>query len=298
MSNTKKIKFITDSAGDFPKSFVQEKNIDVLPLHVYLKPYDGEMQEYLDGVNLDPDELFAFMEENKGTVSTSQITAYDIEQYFRSLAEKNEYDTYIMTCISGVASPTYTNAKVALSNLKEEGVHLDVRLIDTKFYTICYYYAMKDGIEAYERGASADEIVKIIEDCCYSNNIFLANGTLEYLKRGGRITGFSALMGNILNIKPILTVKDGLIAPQEKVRGIKKAMSRIMELVKEATKEGGYRYMIVYSNKAEYYDDFVRLVHETFSGEEITENQVGGTIGVHIGPGLVGLMFQKKTKNR
>ena len=282
-----RIKFITDSAGDLPKEYVKEKNIDVLPFHVYLKPHEGEVQEYFDGVDITSDEVFSFMEENKGT-------AFTIEEYFRELAAKNEYDTYIFTCISSTGSPTYNNVKIALKNLEEDGIKLDVRLVDSKFYTICYYYAMKEGIEAYEKGASADEIVKIISDCCASNNIFMVNGTLEYLKRGGRITGASALLGTILDIKPILTVKDGLVAPHEKVRGIKKAMSRIMELVKDATKEGGYRYMIVYSTKASYYDEFVQMVHDNFPGEEIHIDQVGSTIGVHIGPGLVGLMFQKK----
>ena len=289
-----RIKFITDSAGDLPKEYVKEKNIDVLPFHVYLKPHEGEVQEYFDGVDITSDEVFSFMEENKGTVSTSQVTAFTIEEYFRELAVKNEYDTYIFTCISSAGSPTYNNVKIALKNLEEDGIKLDVRLVDSKFYTICYYYAMKEGIEAYEKGASADEIVKIISDCCASNNIFMVNGTWEYLKRGGRITGASALLGTILDIKPILTVKDGLVAPHEKVRGIKKAMSRIMELVKDATKEGGYRYMIVYSTKASYYDEFVQMVHDNFPGEEIHIDQVGSTIGVHIGPGLVGLMFQKK----
>lgn len=289
-----KIKFITDSAGDIPKAYAQEKNITVLPFHVYLKPHDGEIQEYFDGVDITADEVFSFMEENKGNVSTSQVTAFSIEEYFREMAAKNEYDTYIFTTISSVGSPTYNNVKIALKNLEADGISLDVRLIDSKFYTICYYYAMKEGIKAYENGASADEVVKIIQDCCDSNNIFLVNDTLEYLKRGGRITGVSAALGTILDIKPILTVVDGLVAPKEKVRGIKKAMNRIIELVKEATKEGGYRYMIVYSTKASYYDDFVRMANEAFPGEEIEVNQVGATIGVHIGPGLVGLMFQKK----
>lgn len=291
-----KIKFITDSASDIPKEYAKEKNIDILPFHIYLNSHNGEVQDYLDGVDITSDEVFAFMEENKGTVATSQVTAYTIEEYFRSLAAKNEYDTYIFTCISSAGSPTYNNVKTALKNMEADGIHLDLRLIDSKFYTICYYYAMKEGIQAYENGASADEVVKIIEDCCYSNNIFLVNGTLEYLKRGGRITGASALLGTVLDIKPILTVKDGLIAPAEKVRGIKKAMSRIMELVKEATKEGGYRYMIVYSTKASYFDEFVQMTRENFPDSPIEINQVGCTIGVHIGPGLVGLMFQKIPK--
>ncbi|MBO5486255.1 MAG: DegV family protein, partial [Eubacterium sp.] len=104
-----KIKFITDSAADIPKEYVKEKNIDVLPFHVYLKPHSGEVLEYYDGVDITSDEVFAFMEENKGNVSTSQVTAFAIEEYFRELAAKNEYDTYIFTCISSAGSPTYNN---------------------------------------------------------------------------------------------------------------------------------------------------------------------------------------------
>ena len=294
MATIKKIKFITDSAGDLPKEFIKEKNIDVLAFHVYLKHQDGTMEEHLDSVDITPDEVFDFMKENKGQVSTSQVTVFEMEEYFRSLAEKNEYDTYIFPCISSSGSPTYNNVQMALKNLKAEGIELDVRMVDSMFYTVCYYYALKEGIAAYEQGADVDEIIRVIDECCKSTNIFLVNDTLEYLKRGGRITGMSAALGTMLDIKPILTVKDGLVAPAEKIRGIKKAMHRIIELVKEATSDGDYRYMIVYSTKADYYNDFVAMTKEAFPDAEINENQVGCTIGVHIGPGLVGLMFQKK----
>ena len=112
MENTKKIKFITDSAGDLPKAFIKEKNIDILAFHVYLKHHDGTIEEYLDGIDIQSDEVFDFMLANKGQVSTSQVTVFEMEEYFRSLAEKNEYDTYIFPCISSVGSPTYNNVHI------------------------------------------------------------------------------------------------------------------------------------------------------------------------------------------
>ncbi|MBR5239974.1 MAG: DegV family protein [Clostridia bacterium] len=294
MENTKKIKFITDSAGDLPKEFIKEKNIDILAFHVYLKHHDGKTEEYSDSIDIQSDEVFDFMLANKGAVSTSQVTVFEMEEYFRSLAEKNEYDTYLFPCISSVGSPTYNNVHMALKNLKEEGIELDVRMVDSMTYSVCYYYALKEGIKAYENGADVDEIVRIMDECCKSTNVFLVNDTLEYLKRGGRITGMSAALGTMLDIKPILTVQEGLVGAHEKVRGIKKAMHRIIDLVKDATCDGDYRYMILYSTKADYYNDFVELTKESFPGAEINEHQVGCTIGIHIGPGLVGLMFQKK----
>ncbi len=293
MANTRRIKFITDSAGDLPKEFIKEKNIDILAFHVYLKHHDGKIDEYSDSIDITPDEVFQFMKENKGQVSTSQVTVFEMEEYFRSLAEKNEYDTYIFPCISSVGSPTYNNVHMALKNLKAEGIELDVRMVDSMYYSVCYYYALKEGVLAYERGADVDEIIRIMDECCKSTGVFLVNDTLEYLKRGGRITGMSAALGTMLDIKPVLTVQEGLVGAHEKIRGIKKAMHRIIDLVKEATKDGTYRYMLLYSTKADYYNDFAKLTRETFSDAEINEHQVGCTIGIHIGPGLVGLMFQK-----
>ena len=113
MATTKKIKFITDSAGDLPKEFIKEKNIDILAFHVYLKHHDGKIDEYLDSIDITSDEVFDFMKANKGQVSTSQVTVFEMEEYFRALAQKNEYDTYIFPCISSVvgrAVPTATSA--------------------------------------------------------------------------------------------------------------------------------------------------------------------------------------------
>ena len=283
MANTKKIKFITDSAGDLPKEFIREKNIDILAFHVYLKHHDGTIEEYTDSIDIQSDQVFEFMQANKGSVSTSQVTVF----------EKNEYDTYIFPCISSVGSPTYNNVHMALKNLKVEGIELDVRMVDSMYYSVCYYYALKEGVAAYERGADVEEIIRIMDECCKSTGVFLVNDTLEYLKRGGRITGMSAALGTMLDIKPVLTVQEGLVGAHEKIRGIKKAMHRIIDLVKEATKDGNYRYMLLYSTKADYYQDFAEMTKETFPDAEINEHQVGCTIGIHIGPGLVGLMFQK-----
>jgi DegV family protein with EDD domain len=289
-----RIKFITDSASDMPRDFAKEHNIDILPFHIYFRDSGIESEEYLDGVNITNDELFEKMQTGKGNPNTSQVTSFEIEEYLRSIVAKNEYDTYIFTCISSKGSPTYNNVLIAKKAMNDDGIDFDLRVIDSEFYTISYYYAIKAGIRAYNDGKTADEIVEIISQKCKNTDIYLSCETLEYLKRGGRITGASVLVGTLLDIKPILTVRDGLVAPFDKVRGMKKVMQKIVEIVKEKTKDGKYDFYIVYSTKTESLSAFIEIVKEEFNLDDINIHQVGATIGVHIGPGLIGLMFQKK----
>lgn len=289
-----KIKFITDSASDMPRDFAREHNIDIMPFHIYFRDSGVETEEYLDGVTITNDELFEKMQSGKGNPNTSQVTAFDIEEHLRELVAKNEYDTYIFTCISSKGSPTYNNVNIAKKALQDDGISIDLRIIDSGYFTVCYYYAIRAGVLAYNDGKTADEIVEIIEEKCKNTDIYLTCETLEYLKRGGRITGLSALMGTLLDIKPILTIRDGLVAPFEKVRGMKKVMQRIVDVVKEKTKSGEYDFYIAYSTKTENLESFIELVKTELKIKDIAIHQVGATIGVHIGPGLIGLMFQKK----
>jgi DegV family protein with EDD domain len=294
MADKKNIKFITDSASDIPKKYAEEKNIGVLPFHIYFRDNKIDTNDYLDGVNITTDKMFEIVEKGGGAPNSSQVTAYEIEEYLRKLFLANEYDTYIFTTLSSVASPIYRNVISAKEALEKEGLKFDLRVIDSMFYTVGYYCAVKAGIEAYENGAGADAVCEIIDKRCKETDIYLICDTLEYLKRGGRITGVSAAVGNILDIKPVLTVRGGLVAPFDKVRGMKKAMAKIIEIVKERTTEGEYDFMIVYSTQTDAAAAFAEAVKKEFNLDSVSVNQVGVTIGLHIGPGLVGLMFQKK----
>lgn len=288
------IKFLTDSASDIPKKYAAEKNIGVLPFHIYFRDNKIDTNDYLDGVNITTDKLFEIVEKGGGAPNSSQVTAYEAEEYLRKLILENEYDTYIFTTLSSAGSPIYRNVMSAKDVLEKEGLKFDLRVIDSMFYTVGYYNAIKAGVEAYENGANADDVCEIIDKRCKSTDIYLICDTLEYLKRGGRITGVSAAVGNILDIKPVLTVRDGLVTPYDKVRGMKKAMAKIIELVKERTAQGEYDFLIVYSTKTEAVATFTEIVKNEFNLDSVSLNQVGVTIGLHIGPGLVGLLFQKK----
>ena len=291
-----KIKFITDSASDMPRSYALEKNIDILPFHIYFRDNKIDQNEYLDGVDIDIDTVFDIVKRGGGTPNSSQVTAFEINEHLRNLVAKNEYDTYIFTTISSTGSPNYNNIIRAIDEIKSEGIEFDIRVIDSMFYTVCYYYAIKGGVEAYENGADADKVCDVIKRRVDSTGIYLVAESLEYLKRGGRIKGASAVVGTLLDIKPILTVNDGLVAPCDKIRGMKKALIKIIELAKKDTIDGGYMYAVVYSSKTESLSIFMDMLKEEFPEREIELRQVGTTIGIHIGPGLVGLMYQKDVK--
>ena len=288
-----RIKFITDSASDMPKSYALEKNIDVLPFHIYFRDNKIDKNEYLDGIDINLDMVFDIVKKGGGTPNSAQVTAFEIEEYLRKLIAKNEYDTYIFTVISSVGSPVYNNTIAAIKSIKDDGIEFDIRVIDSMFFTIGYYYAIKGGVTAYENGADADKVCEVIKARTDTTDIYLIAETLDYLRRGGRIKGASAALGTLLDIKPILTVREGLVAPYDKIRGMKKAMAKIIEIVKEKTVGGGYAYAVVYSTKTDSVETFRGMMKEAFPDINIEFLQVGSTIGVHIGPGLVGLMFQK-----
>ena len=292
-----KIKFITDSASDTPREYAKAKNIDVLPFHIYFRDNKIDQNEYLDGIDMDVEKLFDIVERGGGSPNSSQVTAFDMEEHMRALVAKNEYDTYIFTTISSAGSPTYSNIHAVKKSMEADGIKFDLRIIDSKIYTVCFYFTIKAGIEAYEAGKNADEICEIMKKRIDNTEIYLVAESLEYLKRGGRIKGASALVGTLLDIKPILTVHEGLVAPYDKIRGMKKALNKIIDIVKEKTKDGGYIYSIVYSTKTESLEMFKNMVNEALPGESVDVLRVGSTIGVHIGPGLCGLMFQKDIKN-
>ena len=291
-----KIKFITDSAADIPKSYASAKNVDVLPFHIYFRDNKIDQNQYLDGIDIDLDTLYETVKKGGGSPNSSQVTAFEIDNHLRTLVAKNEYDTYIFTTISSTGSPVYNNIISVIDGIKKDGIEFDIRVIDSQHYTVCYYFAIKGGIEAYEAGANADEIHDIIKRRAQSTNIYLVAESLEYLKRGGRIKGASAALGTLLDIKPILNVHEGLVNPYDKIRGMKKALNRIIEIVKKETESGGYMYSIVYSTETESLAAFVEMVKEEFPDSPIFYQRVGTTIGVHIGPGLIGLMFQKDLK--
>lgn len=219
------IKIICDSMSDVPKEIVEKYDVDVLPATVRING-----KEYLDGVDLTSEEFLKILRESNELPKTSQVTYFQFKEAFDKYI--NDYDDILYIGGSSKASGTYQSAILAIRDVegieKSEG-RAKIHAIDTNTFSAGGGLFVTKACLLKDEGKSIYEIVKILEDLKGQERVFLTVEELNYLKMGGRISGLKAGVGTLLNIKPIITLKDGLASPDGQVRGRKKSISVVFE---------------------------------------------------------------------
>jgi len=278
------IRILTDSGCDLPQNIVKENNIEVLPLSVHL----GEV-DYLDGKDIKPEQMYSGMREGK-VYKTSQVPPSKFKEAFIRYAEKKETCIYIG--FSSGLSGTFQAATIAKEEVLELYPNFDGYTIDTGCASIGFglivYKASKMAIE----GKSKDEILSKIDFYIkHMEHIFTVE-TLEYLFRGGRVSRTSALIGGLLDIKPILNVKDGRLVPIEKVRGRKKSLRRIVDIVGERGVDLNNQIVgISHGDCLDEAEKIREMIEGKYACKEFLINTVGSVIGAHSGPGTIAVFF-------
>lgn len=192
------IKIICDSISDLPIEIIEKYDIEIIPLTVL---FNGK--EYLDGENLSNTEFYKMLRESDSMPKTSQATYAQ----FKSVFEKYNDKDILYIAGSSSASGTYQSSIIA----KNDG-HDNVTVFDTQNLSIGSALFVIKACEMVEKGYSIKEIASKLEELKSSEEVIFSVDNLEYLKMGGRISSTKAILGNLLSIKPILEVKDGLVA--------------------------------------------------------------------------------------
>ncbi|MDD6651255.1 MAG: DegV family protein [Eggerthellales bacterium] len=278
---------ITDSASDITPDEAKELGITVVPL----KTVFGTT-EYLDGIDLTANDFYEKLVETDELPSTSQISPYQYEIEYRAALATN--DEVLVITLSQKLSGCYQSALIARDALDPEQAE-HVTVVDTLSVTIGEQLLIELALRMRDEGKSAAEIGKMIENRRNDVKVIALLDTLEFLKRGGRISPTVAMAGNLLNIKPVLTVKDGLVELLGKARGSKNGNNYLNKFVAE---NGGIDYdapyRLAYSGMSDallqkYIRDSKALYADKVDFLPIT--QVGSVIGTHAGPGAVALAF-------
>jgi len=274
------IKILTDSTVDLPPELVEEHRIAIIPLHVSL---DGRTYRD-DGVDLGRREFFEKLKAAKSMPTTSQPSVGDFQRVFGELLADG--DEVVCITISSEISGTYQSARGALELMPDAPVHL----VDSRHVSIGLGPIVLHAARMAEAGHTAEEIidsVRAMPDTC--NLVFLVD-TLEFLHRGGRIGTASTLMGTLLNIKPLLTVKDGIIQPLHKARSKKQAQSYTLSLLEEKTPRGTAiacaMTHAVNPDDARWFEEQIR---ERYDCKHLYVGEMGPVVGTHVGPGVVGI---------
>ncbi|MFV0342706.1 MAG: DegV family protein [Anaerocolumna sp.] len=275
------IKIITDSTSDISQKEAKELNITVLPLHVIFA--DGE---YTDGIDLLPEEFYDKLIKSEKLPSTSQLTPEQYLPYFEEA--KSNGDAIIVLTISSKLSGTYQSAVIAKDIVEYDNIHI----IDSQNVTLGLQILIRKTIDLVHLGDDIEKIVTEIEKSKHRIKLFAVLESLEYLKKGGRLSGVGAFAGTILNIKPIIEIKDGEVTVAAKARGLQSAYQKILQLIQQS---GGMNmnshYCIGYSAYKDNMNDFLKAVEADLPLDSNYVSPIGTVVGTHAGPGVCGIAF-------
>ncbi|MCL6610170.1 MAG: DegV family protein [Peptococcaceae bacterium] len=273
-----KISIVTDSTADLPEAIVKRYNITVVPLKVFFGP-----EVYLDGVEITPDEFFRRQVDGEFS-STSQPSPADFVEYYTPLVEAG--DEIISIHISSQMSGTVQSASMARTALNYPALEV----VDSGVVSVALGLLVLNAARAVEAGKTREEVLALVGEMMKELKVYFMVDTLEYLQRGGRIGRAQAFLGTLLNVKPILTIKDGLVHPHEKVRGRSRAIARLISLMEESFgRAGGLQCWITHGVFPEGMEE-VKKGMEKLDCREILTGRLGPVVGTHAGPGLVGLV--------
>lgn len=284
------IKIITDSTCDLSKSLVKKYDIEVVPLTVNF----GE-EGFRDGLDISSEEFFKRLRLSEELPFTSQVNPAHFEEVFKTLLDTEDHLVGIF--ISSTFSGTYNSAVIARNEFSEE-LQDRIHLFDSRTSTMALGLI---AIEAAKCAIATDEIKSVCARVDYAiahSKIIFMLDTLEYLSRGGRISSSQAMIGNLLNVKPILTINEAAeIVKVDKVRGKKKGLRWIVDYIldqginlKEVPVALGHGDELENLNLLKG-----QFGHAYVDGSGV-ESCIGAVIGTHLGPGCVGIAYIEAEK--
>jgi DegV family protein with EDD domain len=278
-----KIAVVTDSTSYIPPDLVRKHNITVAP---QLLIWDDKT--YRDGIDIQSEEFFTRLKTAKTMATTSQVSVADMQSIFQGLVERG-FDVlgiFISAKLSGTIQSA-TQAKDLMGTAGEK-----VTIVDSNSTAMAMGFQVLTVARAAESGTTLKECVELAERAREHTGVYFAVDTLEFLHRGGRIGGAQRFLGTLLNMKPILALKEGRVEGIERIRTKTKAHDRILELVLENTKgKSPIRLATLHANAAVDARALLERAEKALNPVESIFSEVSPVVANHAGPGTVGLAY-------
>lgn len=284
--DSRKVKVVVDSTAYIPKEMLNENDISVVSLNVLL---DGKSYREVD---LENEFFYKKMDESNEIPKSSQPSIEEMKNVFLNIA-KDGYDI-VGIFISSKMSGTYSTAHLVRDIVLEEYPNTNIELIDSRSNCMQMGFSAVQAARIAKKGESIEKVVEEAKKVINSSRFLFVPETLKYLKKGGRIGSASALLGTILQIKPILTVENGETSVYDKVRTKKKAVEVILKKVLDDMTERGLGEVIVHHINCE--EEGLNLARRLEKELKIPVKiqSIGAIIGLHVGPGSIGVAYYTK----
>ncbi len=275
------IRIITDSASDLELSDAKDWQVQVVPMSIQF----GD-RSYLDGLDLSKTEFYQKLLQGDESPTTAQPAPADFLQLFESARDAG--DQVVVILLSSVLSGTFQSAVIA----REMCGYADIHLIDSRSASTGIQLLVWEACRMRNAGASAQEISQRLETLKDRIRIFAAIDTLEYLRRGGRLSDFQAGLGTVAKIKPLITVRDGAVSIIRKSFGLSAAVKQLGALLEEHPADLDFPFFLLYSDDIARSDLLLpKLESLGYYAEGLRRASLGPTIGTHIGPGALGIVY-------
>jgi DegV family protein with EDD domain len=272
---------VTDSTAYLPQEYVQQHGVAVVPLIVHFGT-----QAYKEGIEILADQFYERLASDPLMPTTSQPSIGDFVQIYEELLKTHE-QVLTITFSSGL-SGTFQTAQAAARM-----VDGDIQVIDSRITSYPLAEMVREAVRLRDEGHSREVIAARIEEMSRQMRAYFVVDSLDHLHRGGRLSKASALVGSLLQIKPILTVnEEGKLDVFEKVRTRRKAVDRLLELLREQTTPGQkVRLGVIYSANREDAEALQQRIGQEFPSVETSLSELGPVIGTHTGPGVLAIAF-------
>ncbi|GGN95941.1 DegV family protein [Saccharibacillus kuerlensis] len=271
---------VTDSTADIPEEMIERLGIHVVPLKVMF----GD-EALLDGIDIKAPEFYRRLVAAGKLPTTSQPSPADFTAVYQRILEEYPGAPIISIHISTGMSGTFQSAALGKSMLENETA--EITMIDSRSASYGFGLMVVRAAEMAQSGSTPQEIEAEVERLKSVRSLYFLVDTLEYLQKGGRIGRAAAVLGTLLNIKPILSIdKEGVIYAVEKARGRKKALARVVELFKqELGSAGKVDVAIGHTADPATADEILALLRQHFEVGDVVYSHIGSVVGTHVGPG-------------
>ena len=279
------IQIVTDSTAHLSMDVRQKHNLAVIPLKSIFWT-----TTYRDEVDLTNEQFYKMLPHAKEHPTTSQPSAGEFEQMYKPFLDAGK--EIVSLHISPKLSGTYASACAAKTELENQFKKaLPISIVETPWLSMALGLLVVAAAQAAEAGQSREQVVATINALIPKLNLVFVLDTLEYLRRGGRIGGARAMVGTLLNVKPMLEIKGGQVEPLEQPRSRAKALARLMEVLEERSGGKPLHLAVLHANARAEAEQIGKQIRARYECKEFYITEIGPAIGVHSGPNALGLAF-------
>ena len=278
------VAIVTDSTACIPQSYILKYHIKVLPFSFLF----GDTM-YLDDHQSNPEEFYRLLKESGKPPKTSPPSPGAYLQAYQELAR--DHDQILCVTLHAGLSSLYNSASTAAQHARESLKNVRISVADSKSASMAAGFVALAAAETSWRGASLEEVVKVAEQARERTGLLAVMDTLEYLARSKRIPSAAAWAGNLVNIKPILSIANGEVKRNGAALSKSRALRKIIEKLKSEAGKGNIRVAVVHTNSSEDAQRFLDRIKTEVKPSELMLSSFTPAMGIYTGPGLIGAAY-------